>query len=244
MFSEELSKLIEASLVDGVITDQERAVIRKRALLEGVDPDEVDLVLDAEIQKINSQNKQTKQGVVKKCPACGAIYEAGSVKCSQCGYVFVNVNANKSAELLTEKLDKVRKYFKEKDEKGRLDEFKLDKLLGEAIKGFPVPVSKDDLLEFIPSMESKWTTTSAGSGTTHQKEAYKAKYYECLSKAHAQFGNDPQFQYFFDKEEKMNKKFIWARMSNGKQGLIIILCLIAFSILLGILSSIVKALGL
>ena len=55
MFSEDLSKLIEASLVDGVITDQERAVIRKRALLEGVDPDEVDLLLDAEVQKITKK---------------------------------------------------------------------------------------------------------------------------------------------------------------------------------------------
>ena len=51
MFSEELNKLIEAALVDGVITDQERAVIRKRALLEGVDPDEMDIFLDAEIHK-------------------------------------------------------------------------------------------------------------------------------------------------------------------------------------------------
>lgn len=58
MFSEYLNKLIEAALIDGVITDQERAVIRKRALSEGLDPDEVDIFLDAEIQK-RKRSKRT-----------------------------------------------------------------------------------------------------------------------------------------------------------------------------------------
>ena len=83
MFSEDLQKLIEASLVDGVITDQERAVIRKRALLEGVDPDEVDLMLDAEVQKLR-QKQQEAVAKVKKCPACGEIIPAMSVKCPTC----------------------------------------------------------------------------------------------------------------------------------------------------------------
>ena len=66
MFSEDLQKLIEASLVDGVITDQERAVIRKRALLEGVDPDEVDLMLDAEVQKIINEAHEEAKNIILK----------------------------------------------------------------------------------------------------------------------------------------------------------------------------------
>lgn len=42
MFSKELQQLINASLTGGDLTDKEREVIRKRALLEGIDPDEVD----------------------------------------------------------------------------------------------------------------------------------------------------------------------------------------------------------
>ena len=51
MYSDDLKKLIDAALVDGVITDKERFVIRKHAISEGVDPDEVDILLDAELYR-------------------------------------------------------------------------------------------------------------------------------------------------------------------------------------------------
>lgn len=51
MFSEELNKLIEAAFVDGVLTDKERTVIMKRAIAEGNDPDEIELLLNSELQK-------------------------------------------------------------------------------------------------------------------------------------------------------------------------------------------------
>lgn len=95
MFSEELSKLIEASLVDGVITDQERAVIRKRALLEGVDPDEVDVMLDAEVQKIRKKQEEAVTKV-KKCPSCGEIIPAMTAVCPSCGHV---VDARNDSDL-------------------------------------------------------------------------------------------------------------------------------------------------
>lgn len=86
MFSKELQQLIEASLVDGVLTDQERAVIRKRALLDGVDPDEVDVLLDAELQRIR-QKQEEAVAKVKKCPNCGEIIPALSGVCPSCNYV-------------------------------------------------------------------------------------------------------------------------------------------------------------
>lgn len=97
MFSESLKQLIEASLVDGVMTDQERNVIIKRALLEGCDPDEVNLLLDAEVQKIRLQ-KQANAPKVHKCPACGEILPALTGICPSCGHV-VNNNESKNQEL-------------------------------------------------------------------------------------------------------------------------------------------------
>lgn len=99
MFSEDLQKLIEASLVDGVITDQERAVIRKRALLEGVDPDEVDLMLDAEVQKIRKKQEEAV-AKVKKCPACGEIIPALSGVCPSCGHAVAVTKNDANQELL------------------------------------------------------------------------------------------------------------------------------------------------
>ena len=58
MFSEELNKLIEAAFVDGVLTDKEKAIIMKHAIAEGVDPDEMEMILDAEVQKhLSSMNE-------------------------------------------------------------------------------------------------------------------------------------------------------------------------------------------
>lgn len=109
MFSEDLQKLIEASLVDGVITDQERAVIRKRALLEGVDPDEVDLMLDAEVQKIRKKQEEAVTKV-KKCPSCGEIIPALTGVCPSCGYV-ISIKSNDSHELM-DLLDSMEKELK------------------------------------------------------------------------------------------------------------------------------------
>lgn len=98
MFSKELQQLIEASLFDGVLTDQERAVIRKRALLDGVDPDEVDVLLEAELQRIRQKQEETV-AKVKKCPHCGEIIPALTGVCPSCGYV-INTQSQDNKELM------------------------------------------------------------------------------------------------------------------------------------------------
>lgn len=219
MFSEKLQNLIDASLVDGVITEKERAVIHKCALQEGGDPDEIDVLLDAVLQKLASSNNPQKHGVIRKCPSCGAIYEAGSVKCPQCGYVFVGVKANNSAKLLFEELANVDKEYRNK--KGgnyflatiglsRPIEVKLDAERGNVIKNFPVPTTKEDLLEFIPIMEERWKGTKSVSDTTgrhlldKEKMAYRSKYLECIQKAQMMFGNDKDFAYLFERYNNKN----------------------------------------
>lgn len=88
MFSRELKQLIEASLVDGVLTPEERKIIIKRAFAEGLDPAEVNLLLDAEIQKINqkrAQQAKMQAPKVRKCPVCGEIMPALTGICPTCG---------------------------------------------------------------------------------------------------------------------------------------------------------------
>ena len=49
MYSKELEEIIEADLADGEITEKERAVLHKRAIAEGVDPDELDVVIEGRV---------------------------------------------------------------------------------------------------------------------------------------------------------------------------------------------------
>ena len=52
LYSPYLEGLISAALQDGVLTDQKRAVILRRAEKEGEDPDEVEMILNARLSKI------------------------------------------------------------------------------------------------------------------------------------------------------------------------------------------------
>ena len=63
MFSEKLEELIQSSLQDGVLTDQERAAIIKRAKAEGEDIDEVEIYIDSLLQK---RQKELNNSDVKR----------------------------------------------------------------------------------------------------------------------------------------------------------------------------------
>lgn len=110
MLTTELEQLIQYALEDGVLTEKERSVLMRKAQDAGVDMDEFEMILDAklhEIQKARAASPKpsnSKHGEVRKCPACGAMVSAFTTRCSECGFEFNNVEANKSANTLFEKL--------------------------------------------------------------------------------------------------------------------------------------------
>jgi len=181
MFSEELNKLIEAAFVDGVLTDKERSVILKRAKAEGADLDEVELLLDAEVQKRLSRDPLTT----------------------------INTADNPIKELDT-----------------KISNINDNKKIAKVITSFPIPSLKEELLLFIPSMESKWLHTSSDADQEDIKAAYKTKYKESLSKAMMLYGSDPDFQPLFQKEKSIKKYFQLSRLSGTQSFLLFMLLLI------------------
>ena len=140
MLSPELNSLIEASLMDGVLTEQERAVIKKRALLEGVDPDEIDLLINAKLQQMQNE-AQSAVSKVRKCPACGAIISYMQTHCPQCGTEIGNIGATKSVQKLSELINEAT--AKEFNKEKRFERIK------NIIQSFPVPTTKEDIMEFL-----------------------------------------------------------------------------------------------
>ena len=57
----DLEKLIQAALVDGVVTDKERAILIKKVKESGGDTDEFELLLDARIYETQKKNAQKKE---------------------------------------------------------------------------------------------------------------------------------------------------------------------------------------
>lgn len=63
MYSEKLENFIEAIIADGIITDKEQQVLHKLAAAEGVDLDEIDIVVESRLYKmLNSSPVSRPQG--------------------------------------------------------------------------------------------------------------------------------------------------------------------------------------
>ncbi|MBQ0049202.1 MAG: hypothetical protein KBT12_03040 [Bacteroidales bacterium] len=132
LFSQELEELIDAVLQDGTITPKERATLHKRAAAEGADPDEVDIVIEARLNRLKKQSRiaavaatptappppppaapeatptastAQKYGTVLKCPNCGTRIRGGTAVCPTCNYTFHGISANASIERLNAKLE-------------------------------------------------------------------------------------------------------------------------------------------
>ena len=133
MFSERLENLIKAALQDGILTEQEKASIIKRAKAEGEDVDEVDIYIQSLVQKkqqelakeaqeaetarIVAQKKERearmaseleeqkqRDHIMRKCPVCGGIIPALSNVCPDCQHV---INSYDTDEKMMEMMKKI-----------------------------------------------------------------------------------------------------------------------------------------
>lgn len=163
----ELERLIDMVVADGQITEKERAVVIKKAIELGVDTDEAEIYLDGKLHQINQANKQVvfpapplekksdKEGDLKKCPSCGAPVQSFSTKCSDCGHEFRNIQSNSSISSLFEKIQKIDEDSSNDKSGGLLGElFDSQKMKRveqkiSLISSFPIPNTREDLLEFL-----------------------------------------------------------------------------------------------
>ena len=105
LIPEELEALIKEYLTDGTLTDKERQVILKKAVAMGLDRDEIDLYLDAQVQKINqATDTAVRRQKGKQCPHCGAYVSQMTDKCPGCGQ-YITPEATKELEEILDKLE-------------------------------------------------------------------------------------------------------------------------------------------
>ena len=174
MYNEQLEKLIEMALMDGELTEKEKQILFKKAEGMGVDLDEFEMVLEAKLfekQKSMEQEKpKTKEaapksdkfGDVKKCPACGSMVQSFQIKCIDCGHEFSNIESNASINKLFEMLNDAENERKDEgmsvgkalggmfaNAYGLGGGDKVDSKKKTIISNFPIPTTKDDIVEFL-----------------------------------------------------------------------------------------------
>ena len=112
LIPEELQALIQQYLTDGVLTDKERTVILKKAEGMGLDRDEIDLYLDAEVQKLDqAADAVVRRQKSKACPYCGAPVPQLTDKCPECGQ-FITPEASEELQDILEHLEEALVGFK------------------------------------------------------------------------------------------------------------------------------------
>ena len=183
MFSKELEEFIDAALADGTLTEKERAVLYKRSQAEGVDPDELDVIVEGRLAKIKKQEDwlrptppqslgNIKYGNVIKCPNCGAEVLGGSAGCTEGGCTGSNGSANSSVERLQNKLDDFNKRQESRaDNRSILGEIahsmrleSVNKHKMDIISTFPVPNTRSDLLDFLTMLQARAKSTGPRNG--------------------------------------------------------------------------------
>lgn len=189
MFSKEMEALIAASIEDGILTEQEKRVLVKRAEKEGIDFDELEVYIQSMLQKQQKakmaaeqpeENKrETWQGKVVKCPNCGAPIEPGIAKCLSCGYAFSGIKANNTAKELAQQLNDINANSQITDKIAAISM---------AISSFPIPTTKEDYLEIMILLQTGMKTSY---NKTLLSAVYKSKLEECISKAQTSFAHDP-----------------------------------------------------
>jgi DNA repair exonuclease SbcCD ATPase subunit len=112
LIPEELDALIQEYLTDGVLTEKERQVILKKAESMGLDRDEIDLYLDAQVQKIDQQtDAAVRKQKGKQCPFCGAPVPQLADKCPECGQ-YITPEASEELKEIIDNLEEALIDFK------------------------------------------------------------------------------------------------------------------------------------
>ena len=165
-----------------------------------------------------SEFNSMKQGDIKVCPRCGGTVLSGYAKCPECGYAFMNVGANSSARLLDSRLNGVTDYEKR----------------AHIISSFPIPNTREDLMEFLSVLEPKAFARHKGKEKERkEKKAYYEKYIECLNKAKISFGDDPATMMFIKHYNR--DKF---RLHVTEENMGVVIALVSFIIYFVILGGI------
>jgi hypothetical protein len=158
--NEKLEKIISFAISDGIVTDKEKEILFRKAVEEGADLDEFELILDAKLYEKQQEQKEkigaqitspqtqiagktnsNKEGDLKKCPSCGAPTQSFKTNCPECGHEFRNVPVNKTIKELLEEL-------KKNENSSFINNSEYQIARAEIIRSFSMPTTKEDLIEF------------------------------------------------------------------------------------------------
>lgn len=170
MFNEQLEKLIEMALIDGVLTDKEREILKRKAVSQGFDEDEFEMVLEAKLYEKQQNNSPSIHFQNKDSVSIKADSGAENLKGihllfkkitdieneSKPNYTIKDFYVPEDSKPQTSLLgmvfgDESASDKAERKLKNALDEWELkqkEKIIN-TVKMFPIENSKEEIIEFL-----------------------------------------------------------------------------------------------
>jgi hypothetical protein len=196
----EIENLINMAIADGEVTDKERAIILRKADVLGEDLDEVEMILDGKIAILNKKentittSKSSKEGDIKKCPACGATAKSFTTICPDCSHEFRNIQASNAMRVFEAKLLEIENTTEYKDANNTTEynaayqkAYLVSLKKAEYLTNFNIPNTKEDILEFlsiaVPQANIKISFFEKLGPDAKLKNAWRAKCEQIIMKA-------------------------------------------------------------
>lgn len=172
----------------------------------------------APTEESESPTKETKpKSGITRCPACGEIIDKNAVICPSCGFGIRDV-ADGSIALLSQKLDLIESKRPQKRKKNENDTISAtDERKINLIRSWPIPNSKDDLIEFA-AMASGNCIAPPKLGNDRiaaddaLAEAWRSKFDQAYAKAKHLFGDSDEFALLIDLKAEIQRKTVVSRL--------------------------------
>lgn len=156
---------------------------------------------------------EAREREVKRCPACGEIVGEHDYLCAACGYE-LQCASEGSIKDLYKRLEAIEST---RPKNGLMDQdgyTATDKKLASAIRNFPIPNTKEDLIEFLvmANSNSNWDDVNAKSRPV--PSAWRSKFDQAFSKFEISYRDSSEFQRFKDMKAETHVKAARAQVGS------------------------------
>ena len=137
--------------------------------------------LSAQAAPPTPEPTQVKVGKIRKCPACGASVNAFETACSACRHEFSGLEASRTIQALFKEIQDIEILY------AVSDPAEIARQKSALIRGYPIPNSRDELLELLYFIQPKLTDVSYDDPNYND---WSVKFSEVVLRAKAAYKND------------------------------------------------------
>lgn len=194
-----------------------------------------------------TQRTMVYDGEIYKCPNCGDPMGAHELICDVCGYERRGVQATRSLRTFAQELQQIENNRPISTKRSALEKAFSGNQISETdgkiilhIKNFPIPNTKEDMLEFLilasSNINPKRHNVFAELSETEKaiSDAWSTKFEQAYEKAKMSFGDSPEFQKFHSMYIKRKSQTMLMRRGSILGITAIILAFVCFFLLLSV----------